>query len=180
MLRADRETFHVIAADFHKLRDMHEVVMQLARDHQNEFLAALARLEKCLETPIVPGELPSWLQAAREASRQFDPLFHQTVEQSHRELLGHTAREDPELSARVQRLAERDQELLDQWQQLHSELRRLCGQAEQAEPDEAAMQQPIGQFTDSTLALIIEVRKQDNAVSTWYVEAAQRDRGNVD
>jgi len=89
----------------------HTMNQQTARK-DNGFLSALAEFERCLETPVVPGELPNWANAARAACESVGRLLREKV--------------------------------------------------------------------DEALGFVIQARKQQTALKTWYVEAFQRDRGVAD
>jgi hypothetical protein len=98
-------------------------------------------------------------------------------ERTHTELLDEMSNQDPELASRIEDLKAEDSRLLETWKQIHAELGRFCGLAKRAEPDEGKVSEPVTQLTDQALAFVIGVRKQEAALTTWYMEAFNRDRG---
>lgn len=148
--------------------------------HANELLAALARLETSLETPIVPGELANWCQTARQECEEVDRLLRQQITAVHRDLLQQILREDPGLAARVDELRQADLRLLEQSEAVRASFERLCKAAAGMEPDEARLEGSPQEVVDEGLQFVLAVRKQETALTTWYVEAFERDRGVVD
>lgn len=146
----------------------------------SDFLSELARLEECLETPVVPGELPTWLQTVREQSYKFGKLLGREVNEKHAPLLEEMFRQDPELGQRVEDLKESDKSLLADWSNLHLRLDQLFNKAERAEPNEVSLDEEIKRFTEKALGFVVQTRKQDKALTTWYMEAFTRDRGIAD
>lgn len=152
----------------------------MASTQENKFLTALAQFEKCLETPVVPGELPTWLQSTRKTGDEVGQLLKYEINEKHDPMLREMFREDPELARRVEELKAKDKDLLSQWDGLHHDLDRLYEMAEQAEPHEEKLDEHIERFTTEALKFVIDARKQDNALTTWYMEAFTRDRGIAD
>jgi hypothetical protein len=154
--------------------------MSSAGREESVLVSALEDFESCLETPIIPGELPSWLHTARiRCKRVADELRHEVTE-THNNILRHIIHEDIELAARVDDLEAKDKELLDQVAIIQAEIDRLCERGEQAEPHESKLDDHVKCFTSKALAFIIEARKQEKALTTWYMEALTRDRGVAD
>jgi hypothetical protein len=59
----------------------------MTRERASDTVAALARFEKRLEIPIVPGEMPGWLQLACESSRDVGDALRRQVAGRHQEML---------------------------------------------------------------------------------------------
>lgn len=152
----------------------------MATTQENGFLAALAKFEKRLETPVVPGELSTWLRATWEAGEEVGDLLGPEIEEKHGQMLREIAGEDSELSQRVEDMKAKDKELLSEWDTIRHELDRLCQMAEQAEPHEEKLDEHLEDFTAKALSFVIESRKQNNALNTWYMESITRDRGIAD
>ncbi len=147
---------------------------------KSKFLDALARLEWCLETPVIPGEMERWTTNVEEAFNQVEPLLVDEIENQHPKKMKQISKEDPGLLHRVDSLKEQDQVLLKDLEQLRTKLDQLSNKAEAVEPDEARIEDKIGKFVDSGIAFIIASRKQEVAIDTWLMEALERDRGIVD
>jgi hypothetical protein len=56
----------------------------------------------------------------------------------------------------------------------------LKGTADLIEPDERLAADAHAALIEKGLQLVIAARTQEEAISTWYVEAFARDRGDVD
>lgn len=147
---------------------------------ESRFLSALAQFEKCLETPVVPGELPTWLQAAQKSCEEVGQLLGHEVNERHDELFQTILQEDAELTQKVEELKTKDSDLLLQYEAVQSKLDQLCGISDQLEPHEAKFDEHVEDSTDQALSFVLEARKQDTAITTWYMEAFNRDRGIAD
>ena len=154
--------------------------MTTQRLHESDFAAALERFEQCLEGPVIPGEMPSWLRAARDSCREASAWFKTNVKETHEELLREISRQDMELAPRVDALSVVHRDLRRQWVRIQKQLERLCEQADRTEPHEAPLNLDIERLRDQTLKHVIEVRKHEAALTTWYLEAFNRDRGVAD
>jgi len=147
---------------------------------ENGFLASLAKFEKWLETPVVPGELSTWLRATRKAGEEVGDLLGPEIKDKHGQMLREISGEDSELAQRVEDLKAKDKELISECETIRHELDRLCEMAEQAEPHEEKLDEHLEDFTAKALNFVIESRKQNNALTTWYMESLTRDRGIAD
>lgn len=146
----------------------------------NRFLAALARFERSLETPIVPGEMAAWLRKAREALREAGERFRDEEDAAHEQLRQDILREDIALAPRVEELKEKHEDVRDRWIKIRMELEQLCEEAERAEPHEAKLDDEIERFKEKALSFVIAARSHETAITTWYMEALNRDRGIAD
>lgn len=153
------------------------------RNHQHDesdLKQALEQLESCLETPLVPGELRSWLQTVQSPLERCCRVFQREVEESHRDLLEGILRSDMGLAHRVEAMRTADQQLIASWQELEHQLAALRDLAVEGEHNETRLSEPLAHFTQCAIELVIEVRKQEAALTTWYLESLNRDRGNAD
>jgi hypothetical protein len=140
----------------------------------------LQNLEVCLEAPVVPGELPQWCAAAHAACAAVRQPLKTAIAQTHAATYRDILREDPGLASRVDAMRDEDRLLVARLDELQSLLRTLCPAAEAVEPDEARLDVSVEQATDAGLEFVIAVRKQEAALTTWLLEALERDRGVVD
>ena len=154
--------------------------MTAANSNSRDLLTALARFETCLETPVIPGELPDWLASAQAHCHHLGDILRRQVSEKHSELLRQIVRQDAELARRVEKLKENDEALLAQQQDCCSMLDQLHVKADQVEPHEAKLHEQLEQVIERSIAFVIEVRKQETALTTWYMEAFDRDRGTAD
>ena len=147
-------------------------------DH--ELQDALRRLEGYLETPVVPGELEDWTQNVVAAWQEVDHRLETHIRDHHREQLSKIAEEDTEMLAHVERLRDEDVQIVDRFLELSRQVERLAERAPKIEPHEQRADAAIEQLVEQGLAWIIRVRKQEAAISTWFGEAFNRDRGVAD
>lgn len=146
----------------------------------HELHGALETFETCLLSPVVAGELVSWAQAAQQAMQEL--LTHERLQLAavHQQEFAEIARQDPDLSTRVEQLQDEDgligQELLETQQQLND----LVAAAEAAEPDELRVETLRARVEERGLSIVLRIRRQEAAARTWLVESFQRDRGDVD
>jgi hypothetical protein len=141
---------------------------------------SLQTLEKRLETPIVPGELPSWVNQAAAALRAVERELREQIEEAHPPQYREIHRQDEGLARRVEQLEEGDCRLLE----LLSDVRRIADElrnnADEIEPDERLAADAHEALVEKGLQLVIAARTQEEAIATWFVEAFDRDRGDVD
>jgi septal ring factor EnvC (AmiA/AmiB activator) len=145
-----------------------------------DFVSALANFEHCLETPLVPGEMAQWLEAASDACQQAAAWFQCEVARGHDELLQDIENQDMELAPRVEELKANQQSLQTHWTSLDASLEALCKACQNSDPQEGTLDGAIQRFTERALKLVIQTRKHEAALTTWYIEAFNRDRGEVD
>jgi hypothetical protein len=139
--------------------------------------ASLARFEDCVETPVMPGELTNWLHDAYRACDEVGVVLREHVRPAHAELMKKMRREDAELSSRVEQLQETERQVNCLFENVHQKLNLLTDRAAEVTPDEAKLDIPLSYFINTSLDFIVSARKQDNAITTWYFEAFNRDRG---
>lgn len=147
---------------------------------EDELKAALSALETSLATPIVSGELSTWLEGVEKSWRTASALICDGAQHGHVSQLEQIGTADPELLPRVEHLQaedaaiERDRHVVDQ------EVSRAVAHVPKLEPDEAKARHHVKKLVDGGMALVTRVRKQEIAIQTWFVEAFNRDRGAVD
>ena len=139
----------------------------------------LKLFETALETPLVPGELETWLETVERAYRQSESELRERLTDEHRRQLKQVQEQDAELSARVQELRETDQELLDRLERLGRHLRALRERGD-GDGETQCVDRSAERLADEGLKFVIDVRKQEAAINTWFLEAFQRDRGVAD
>lgn len=146
----------------------------------SEMSAALQNLETNLETPIVPGELSSWIHDLCQSRDKVDPLLHKLIEDSHSRRIELISEQDPDQLSRLQRLQEEDQALLDDFYDLAQAMESVAKQIGDEEDNESELIDETNEIVELGLALIIRTRTQEATLTTWYMEAFQRDRGVAD
>jgi hypothetical protein len=142
--------------------------------------SSLAQLETALLTPIVSGELEPWVAAMQRALSQAMVALRHQLDVVHPAQLAEIGRRDPEMLPRVEQLREQDQQVRDAVAQLQERSSTLDSRAERVGSDEARVRDHLPAFIELGLATILQVRKQETTVRTWFVESFQRDKGVVD
>lgn len=151
-----------------------------ANNEQEAFDEAIQEFESQFATPVVPGELISWVAQAQQCAAELQSAFEVRNRSSYSRQLEEIGRQDPELLPRVQQLQAAGDELLARFDKLERVLAALSTPTDKLQDRESQMQAAIEKATESGLHLAIAVRKHDKEIATWFVEAFQRDRGDVD
>ncbi|MEQ8786933.1 MAG: hypothetical protein RIC55_11565 [Pirellulaceae bacterium] len=148
--------------------------------HKQRLEAALDVLEAALEKPLVPGELQSWLEYAGQAFSKLEDPLRAHIEQEHSQQFADISKQDAEMLQRVEQLRAVDQQLLEQYDRLARQVDGIDTKLEEDHETETRLDPIVERFADHGLKLVIDIRKQESAVTTWYLEAFQRDRGVAD
>ena len=151
-----------------------------ATKHDAKLEAKLNRFEQRLETPIVPGELVGWLDLVGESAREVTSDLRKHVTRNHASLFDEILRHDLSLASRVDEMRKQDINLIAKLQELSNVFAELRRRSAASEPDEAAVKDDVEQAANDALRHILEVRKQEAAVTTWFMESFDRDRGTAD
>jgi len=154
--------------------------MQPLSDKQQELHAALDGLEASVETPLVPGEFERWIDEGESAWQRLQTALAWLIATRHPEEYAEIGQEDEELICRVDQMRQEDVGIEHQAAELERRIPMLKATITCFEPDEAKLKPKVDMFVSETLALVIRIRKQEQAVRTWLGEAFNRDRGTVD
>ncbi len=147
---------------------------------QNELRMALADFETDLMTPIVSGELGTWIEEVEEGWAETSAQIHYYVKHLHPRQYEEIASQDPALLPRIELLKAEDEAIEQLREQIATTVKRVAEHVPKLEPDEEKAQKHTQTLIDDGTAFLARVRKQEIAVQTWYVEAFNRDRGAVD
>ncbi len=147
---------------------------------EQELLDALTAMETALHTPVISGELKDWVESVRKAFAAATVALRNQFKQRHRQHFADILKEDLEMARQVEKLKQEDQEILEQLTEWGRSLDDLAAVAAAAGRHESKVQEREGQVIKSGQMLIARVRKQETAITTWLIEAFQRDRGTVD
>jgi hypothetical protein len=147
---------------------------------ETEIDEALARLERALLTPVIPGELVEWVQAVEQAGASLGKPLHEFIHGVLHQQYAEIAKADQEMLFRVQQMIATDQALLDGYQQFQDKVADLARLAPSAKKDENKVAGPLAAIEQEGTTLILAIRKQQAAASAWLSEALYRDRGPVD
>lgn len=141
---------------------------------------ALTRLETSLLTPVVSGELASWVRAVQQAAGELGARLKSYLGSTQRSQYRQISASDSELLARVQQLAQEDQELLADFAQLEKNLDKLAQMVSAADKHESRAQEQRSDLEKQGIGLVLRIRKHQVAADTWLSEAVYRDRGVAD
>lgn len=154
--------------------------MTTAQGSESQFLVTLADFEKCLGTPVIPGEMSAWLQTVRKAFEGVRSQFCREVQKPHDQLLNDMVEQDFEMAQRAEQMKAEDRQLLSQIDDLHAKFERLCEMSKRGGTQEAKLDKDVEKFADEALRFVVACRKHETALTTWYMEAFNRDRGIAD
>ena len=154
--------------------------MSVQQQNEQQLRKALENLESCLETPVLPGELSSWVVNLEQSLLALEPLLARQLESVHAGDFAAILEEDTSLAARVETLRSTDQSLLSEFVSVSQAAVQLAAKADCAESDEGACKDAVEQLIEAGIGFVIDVRKQESAIRTWVMEAYGRDRGAVD
>jgi hypothetical protein len=149
-------------------------------ESQQELKTALDRLETCLDTPMMSGELVDWVDALLNAWSDSTLRVEQHLRELHPRLYQQISNQDPELLPRTDKLQAEDAEIAQDRETFDRSLHHFSEHAPKFEPDEEKIASLSKSLVDKGIALVNRVRKQEVAVQTWFVEAFTRDRGVAD
>jgi len=149
-------------------------------DNQSQcgFLDSLKNFETTLETPIVSGELRNWAETAKHACEELGEILCNDLQNKHAELFTLILKEDNEMGSRVKSLSVVDEELRSEdLVGVQRSLDLVLERASTVEPDESKVTDQLDKSVKQALAFVIKSRTQETAISTWFMEAFNRDRG---
>jgi hypothetical protein len=150
-------------------------------DHSHDDLkSALTTFETSLLSPTVSGQLANWLDEVQKSWEEASAQIHFHVKHLHPRQYDEISKQDPELLPRIEQLQAEDEAIEQQREQLAQSIGRVGQHVPKMEPDEEKAQKYTKAMIDNGTAFLIQVRKQEAAVQTWYVEAFNRDGGAVD
>lgn len=144
---------------------------------QHALNEALTRLETSLLTPVVSGELASWVRTAQQAAIELGAQLNSYLGSTQRRQYRQIAASDPELLVRVQQLSSEDQELRAEYTNLVKSLDDLAQMVSAAKKHESRAEEQRSDVERRGIALILRIRKHQVATDTWLSEAVYRDRG---
>lgn len=152
----------------------------MSTNDNDAFREVLDELERVLLSPLVSGELTTWTETALRAFHAAAPLLRERVEVNHPEELEEIMEDDPELASQVEKMRQADLEILASIERLDKVLSKLFTVAPQVEPNEAPAADVLLRVSEQGIALVVAIRRQEEAMKVWRQEALLRDRGIAD
>lgn len=144
------------------------------------FKTAVDGFERALVSPILSGDLASWLDEVEETWREASSQIHFQTKHLHPRQFEEIAQQDPELLPRIDLLKAEDAAIEAEREKFNQCLGRLAQHFPKLEPDEDKAKKHTVTLIDEGVAFITRIRKQVVAVQIWYIEAFNRDGGAVD
>ena len=154
--------------------------MTTATHSDQDLKVSLDRFETCLVTPVMSGELISWVGEAQSAWDEFLPHVRQHLSELHPRQYKEISKADPELLPRTEKLQAEDAAIEEDGEVFERLIHRFAEHAPKFEPDEEKIAKPLKDLVDAGIAFVTRVRKQEAAVQAWFMEAFTRDRGVAD
>jgi hypothetical protein len=148
--------------------------------HDQEVRDALEELELSLGTPLVPGEMESWIQSLEAALGATGDVLQRQIAVTHKQQYAEILEQDPGLQPRIDQLQTADEQTLRMLNALRERVEGIAPQVAAHEPDERRVETGLQQIADQGLELVVHARRQETAVTTWFTESFNRDRGTVD
>jgi hypothetical protein len=149
----------------------------MSTDSPDVVEAPLKAFEEALVTPFVPGEIDGWLSTTCRAYDALELVLRKRLSHDHPQQLKTIQREDDELSARVDEMRKCDQALLERLDRLAWYIEGLKVRENNGDGETQKLDVSAERMAEEGLKLVIDVRKQEAAINTWFVEAFHRDRG---
>ena len=140
----------------------------------------MAKLETALLTPVVSGELNSWVKNAQQAADNFGSQLGQYIDRVLHKEFNEIAKSDSELLERVQSMYKEEKALVAEHVKFREDLASLVTRSDGEKRDELKMAEQVDRVEKRGHELILSVKRLQVAASTWLTEAVYRDRGPVD
>lgn len=141
---------------------------------------AVKKLETALLSPVVSGELVSWVQTAQQAAKGLAEPLQRFIKTVLRAEYAEISESDQELQGRVQQMADEDKSILQEHEAFQKDLADLARRAPQVASDEAKLEDSRLGAEKRGVDIILRIKRQQAAIGTWLSEAVLRDRGTVD
>jgi hypothetical protein len=134
-------------------------------------LDALARLEACLETPMVPGglpawALPAWAGEASEAIAEVGVHLRRRIETHHQQPSAEIVSQDADLVRRGEETKDEDRALMELHKELLDRIAPLCERAGEGPPRATIREEDVSSIIEQGLSLVLRIRKQERALTT--------------
>jgi hypothetical protein len=142
--------------------------------------AVLTQFEKAVLSPVVPGELAEWTNAALERTEELQAALAENAISVHHELYETIAEADPEMLSKVEQLQAEDDAILASAGEVLEMAKTMRTVAGSIVPDEERARKLLEGFLAAAAALIIRVKKQELGTEVWLRESQTRDRGVKD
>jgi hypothetical protein len=141
---------------------------------------SMLRLEAALLAPVVSGELKQWTEVVNESLQAFGSKWVEFVNTVLHQQYVHIAKTDPNLLSRVDQMIQEDRQLLAEFGHFETRVDDLAVRAAQVQKNEGKAADDRSQVEKDGMDLILRIKKQQAAATTWLNEANYRDLGTGD
>lgn len=141
---------------------------------------SMLRLEAALLAPVVSGELKQWTEVVAEALEAFGSQWVDFVNTVLHQQYAQIAKTDPNLLSRVDQMIKEDRQLLADFGNFKTSVDDLAVRADQVQKNEGKAAEDRSQVEKDGMDLILRIKKQQAAATTWLNEANYRDLGTGD
>lgn len=140
----------------------------------------MRRFEAAILTPVVGGELKAWITGVREAAATFGLDWTRYLRSVLHMQYDEIAKADPELLHQVDQMVAADEQLLEDYARFHESLQELAARANKVVSHESRLDASRQELERAGIDLVVRIKRQQAAATTWLSEAHYRDRGVAD
>ncbi|QDU31814.1 hypothetical protein ETAA8_69740 [Anatilimnocola aggregata] len=153
--------------------------MMTQNPQEAQLKEVVEKLERSLLTPVISGELVSWVTTVQDGADELDEQIRPFLEVLHAEYK-QIVKADSELMSRVEQLVAEEKKMLLALEAFRCDLHQLAERAPTVFSDEAKVADERKKVEKQGTDILIQIKRQQTAVATWLSEADYRDRGPVD
>jgi hypothetical protein len=143
------------------------------------FDEVVVRLEQALCTTRVPGELIDWVEPVRTSLRQSRHLVKEESMPRHKLAFLEMGKEDLALQPRIEQLRDEDSAILDDIVRAEELASAICRRLETSD-GKVEEREKTDELFELGQSIALRLKKQEQDIRTWLMEAFQRDRGVAD
>ena len=159
---------------------MNDTITRPLPPQEKSLQDSMLRLEAALLAPVVSGELKQWTEGVAESLQAFGSKWVDFVNLVLHQQYVHIAKTDPNLLSRVEQMIQEDRQLLADFGHFETSVDDLAVRARQVQKNEGKAADDRGQVEKDGMDLILRIKKQQAAATTWLNEANYRDLGTGD
>ena len=141
---------------------------------------SMLRLEAALLAPVVSGELKQWIEVVTESLKTFGSKWVEFVNSVLHQQYAQIAKTDANLLSRVDQMVQEDRQLVADFTLFEQSVNDLADRGRQVQKNEGKVADDRLQVEKDGMDLILRIKKQQAAATTWLNEANYRDLGTGD
>jgi hypothetical protein len=132
--------------------------------------------EKALQATRVAGELSDWIYAVGRGLNELKEEYKRQASNDHRTAFRKILNEDVVMQPTVAKLREADEQIMQKITEVENLVASVAVQLN-ASNDQREDLERTGKVFEMGQQILFSVRKQEQDLTTWYIEAFQRDNG---